>query len=676
MPADLTLARRPTSCARRDPDELRAPGARRDGRPLRGDGRLPGRGRRGLRLRQQPARRGARSAASSGRSTTPASCPPTSARCSARARARSAGWRSRATRPTSPPPTGPCSRSSPTTRRWRAGSAWPASGSRSRACRRASAGSATASATGSGCASTRWSRTGELSAPIVIGRDHLDSGSVASPYRETEAMADGSDAIADWPLLNALVNTAVGRDVGEHPPRRRRRHRPLDPRRAWCASPTAPTSPREKLERVLTTDPGMGVIRHADAGYERGDRGGRRARRAHPDARGEPRDASARSSPSATRSCASAPARSTADELASPEVQALDRRPRSTRCAHANGAGLAANQVRRAGAHRRRRGRPQPALPLQAADPADRRRQPGHRAARRRDGRRSTRAACRCPTCAATSPRHVNVRVRYLDRDGAPHDEVKRGLTAGTFQHELDHLDGVLFLDRVARPDDAHDLGAVRALSAATRSSRGSPTFVGARSARDARYWCELAWLGGDAADGRRRCSRSTASGIASVTPGVDRAAARRGPAGRPHAARPRQRPLARLPPGAAGAHPRRRRARSGPGASRCTRWPSASTRTATTRLARATFAEMALAGITVGRRVPLPPPRTRRRPYADPNAMGEALSRRPRPRPGSGSRCSTRATSTAASAPALDAAQRRFARRRRRRAGPSGVER
>ena len=80
-----------------------------------GDGRLPGRGRRGLRLRQQPARRGASSAASSAPSTTRASCPPTSGRCSARARARSAGWRSPAIRPTSPPPTAPCSRSSPTT---------------------------------------------------------------------------------------------------------------------------------------------------------------------------------------------------------------------------------------------------------------------------------------------------------------------------------------------------------------------------------------------------------------------------------------------------------------------------------------------------------------------------------------------------------------------------------
>ena len=71
---------------------------------------------------------------------------------------------------------------------------------------------------------------GEVTAPIVLGRDHLDCGSVASPYRETEAMADGSDAIADWPLLNALVNTVVRGVLGEHPPRRRRGHRPLHPR--------------------------------------------------------------------------------------------------------------------------------------------------------------------------------------------------------------------------------------------------------------------------------------------------------------------------------------------------------------------------------------------------------------------------------------------------------------
>ena len=81
-------------------------------------------------------------------------------------------------------------------------------------------------------------------------------------------MRDGSDAIADWPILNALVNVAGGRDVGERPPRRRRRDRQLDPRRAWSSSPTAPTTQPERLERVLTTDPGMGVIRHADAGYD------------------------------------------------------------------------------------------------------------------------------------------------------------------------------------------------------------------------------------------------------------------------------------------------------------------------------------------------------------------------------------------------------------------------
>ena len=88
-------------------------------------------------------------------------------------------------------------------------------------------------------------------------------------------MADGSDAIADWPLLNALVNTASRRVLGVDPPRRRRRHRPLDPRRPGHASPTAPRWPREKLERVLTNDPAMGVIRHVDAGYDRGRRGRR-----------------------------------------------------------------------------------------------------------------------------------------------------------------------------------------------------------------------------------------------------------------------------------------------------------------------------------------------------------------------------------------------------------------
>jgi urocanate hydratase len=107
---------------------------------------------------------------------------------------------------------------------------------------------------------------GELKAPIVIGRDHLDCGSVASPYRETESMKDGSDAIADWALLNALVNTAsgaswvsihngggVGIGYSQHAGQ------------VTCADGT--NQMRERIQRVLTNDPGMGVVRHVDAGY-------------------------------------------------------------------------------------------------------------------------------------------------------------------------------------------------------------------------------------------------------------------------------------------------------------------------------------------------------------------------------------------------------------------------
>ena len=110
--------------------------------------------------------------------------------------------------------------------------------------------------------------SGEVRAPIVIGRDHLDSGSVASPNRETEAMADGTDAVADWPLLNALVNTAAGATwvsihhgggvgIGYS------QHAGM-----VCVADGTELAAR-KLERVLTTDPGMGVVRHVDAGYER-----------------------------------------------------------------------------------------------------------------------------------------------------------------------------------------------------------------------------------------------------------------------------------------------------------------------------------------------------------------------------------------------------------------------
>ena len=111
-------------------------------------------------------------------------------------------------------------------------------------------------------------KRGEVKAPIVIGRDHLDAGSVASPNRETEAMLDGSDAIADWPLLNALVNTAagaswisihngggVGIGYSQHA--------------GMVVVADGTENARRRLERVLTSDPGMGVLRHADAGYSR-----------------------------------------------------------------------------------------------------------------------------------------------------------------------------------------------------------------------------------------------------------------------------------------------------------------------------------------------------------------------------------------------------------------------
>ncbi|MEV1144591.1 urocanate hydratase [Micromonospora sp. NPDC049799] len=109
--------------------------------------------------------------------------------------------------------------------------------------------------------------SGELSAPLVIGRDHLDCGSVASPYRETEAMADGSDAIADWPLLNALVNTASGASwVSIHHGGGVGIGRSIHAGQVCVADGTALAG--QKIERVLTNDPAMGVIRHVDAGYD------------------------------------------------------------------------------------------------------------------------------------------------------------------------------------------------------------------------------------------------------------------------------------------------------------------------------------------------------------------------------------------------------------------------
>ena len=257
-----------------------------------------------------------------------ASCPPTSGRCSARARARSAGRRSPATRPTSPRPTAPCSSCSPRTSRLRAGSRMAAeSGRTSRACPRASAGSATASATAPGCGSTSMVASGELAAPIVIGRDHLDSGSVASPVPR-----DRGDARR----LRRDRRLAAAQRDGQH----RARARP------GCRSTTAAASASaarihagqvtvadgtalagEKLERVLTNDPGMGVIRHVDAGYDRADRGRRRARRARSRWR---RVSDARSSRRVRRgSAASVPVRADVADRASTATR--DRRASTPR---------------------------------------------------------------------------------------------------------------------------------------------------------------------------------------------------------------------------------------------------------------------------------------------------------------------------------------------------------
>ena len=207
-------------------------------------------------------------AATTGPSSSRASCRRTSGRCSARARARSAGPRSPATRPTSPRPTGRSSSCSPTT-------SGCASGSRMAGERVAFQGlPARICWLGYGerhLAGLKFNEmvaSGELKAPIVIGRDHLDCGSVASPYRETEAMLDGSDAIADWAMLNALVNTASGATwVSFHHGGGVGMGRSLHAGQVTVADGTELAA--QKIERVLTNDPGMGVIRHVDAGYDR-----------------------------------------------------------------------------------------------------------------------------------------------------------------------------------------------------------------------------------------------------------------------------------------------------------------------------------------------------------------------------------------------------------------------
>jgi len=109
---------------------------------------------------------------------------------------------------------------------------------------------------------------GKVKAPIVIGRDHLDCGSVASPYRETEAMKDGSDAIADWPILNALLNAIGGASwVSVHHGGGVGIGKSIHAGMVVVADGTPEAE--QRLERVLTYDPGMGIVRHADAGYDR-----------------------------------------------------------------------------------------------------------------------------------------------------------------------------------------------------------------------------------------------------------------------------------------------------------------------------------------------------------------------------------------------------------------------
>ena len=153
-------------------------------------------------------------------------------------------------------------------RPWPGGSGWPRRRCTSRACPARICWLGYGERHLAGLRFNEMVKNGQLKAPIVLGRDHLDCGSVASPYRETEAMADGSDAIADWPLLNALVNTASGASwVSIHHGGGVGIGRSIHAGQVCVADGTELAG--QKLERVLTNDPAMGVIRHADAGYEK-----------------------------------------------------------------------------------------------------------------------------------------------------------------------------------------------------------------------------------------------------------------------------------------------------------------------------------------------------------------------------------------------------------------------
>jgi urocanate hydratase len=217
-----------------------------------------------LRLRQQPARPGARAGVPT-RSTIRASCPAYVRPLFCDGKGRSAGWRCRATRPTSRAPIAGA-RAVPADK---ALARWIRLAServvfqglparillvRLRRARRVR------------LALNELVARGELAAPIVIGRDHLDSGSVASPYRETEGMRDGSDAVADWPLLNALVNAVERCHVGLAAPRRRRRDGLSIHAGMVVVADGTPAASKDCAACSLVTR-AMGIARHADAGY-------------------------------------------------------------------------------------------------------------------------------------------------------------------------------------------------------------------------------------------------------------------------------------------------------------------------------------------------------------------------------------------------------------------------
>ena len=182
-------------------------------------------------------------------------------------------------------------------------------------------------------------RTGAVTAPIVIGRDHLDAGSVASPNRETEGMRDGSDAVADWPILNALLNAVCGATwVSVHHGGGVGMGYSIHAGMVVVADGTPEAAAR--LQRVLTADPGTGVMRHADAGYERAIEVARQRGVHGPDARSRLRDERRRGSrgarPPAWRTRSSARRRSSSP---APPARARPRccsRPR-TRCARRAG---------------------------------------------------------------------------------------------------------------------------------------------------------------------------------------------------------------------------------------------------------------------------------------------------------------------------------------------------